>query len=70
MTVSILIPVYNTKLEYLKQCLVSIKNQDFKKTLEVVVVNDGSNLQTRIELTKLIAEMNTKKKISNLYYIT
>ena len=62
MTVSILLPVYNTKLEYLKQCLVSIKNQDFKKTLEVVVVNDGSNLQTRIELTKLIAEMNTKKK--------
>lgn len=41
MTISIIIPVYNASL-YLKECLDSIVNQDFKEEFEVVLVNDGS----------------------------
>ena len=37
---SIIVPVYNTEV-YLKQCLLSLKNQSFAD-FEVIVVNDGS----------------------------
>lgn len=39
--ISIIIPVYNVKIEFLEQCVISIKEQTFKD-LEVLVINDGS----------------------------
>ena len=39
--ISIIIPVYNTKLQYLNECLYSTLHQDFND-YEVIVVDDGS----------------------------
>lgn len=41
--ISIVIPVYNTKYEYLEKCLNSIIQQTYQN-IEVVVVNDGSTI--------------------------
>lgn len=38
--ISIIVPVYNT-MEYLKECLDSLKNQSYEN-LEIIMVNDGS----------------------------
>lgn len=43
--ISILIPIYNTPVEYIKECFDSIDNQTFKD-YEVIIVNDGSNNET------------------------
>ena len=39
--VSVLLPVYNTKEEYLRACIESILNQTFTN-FELVILNDGS----------------------------
>lgn len=39
---SIIIPVYNTPIKYLKECLESIKNAKIKYSYEIIIVNDGS----------------------------
>lgn len=39
--VSVIVPVYNVEL-YLKECIDSLLNQDFKGKYEVICVNDGS----------------------------
>lgn len=41
--ISVIVPVYNTKIEYLGECLDSIKNSSFQN-LEVIVVDDGSEI--------------------------
>lgn len=40
--ISILIPIYNTNIDYIRACFDSIDNQTFKN-YEVVVVDDGSS---------------------------
>lgn len=55
MSISILIPIYNTPIEYIKECFESIDiqtNQDF----EVVVVNDGSNEEITSYLNSITNE--------------
>jgi len=42
MFLSIIIPVYNTKPQFIKECLESIESIKIPETYEVVVVNDGS----------------------------
>lgn len=42
MCVSICLPFYNTKYEYMKECLLSIHHQTFKNLIEIIIVNDGS----------------------------
>lgn len=41
MRISVIVPVYNTKHEYLRACLQSLVSQDFED-FEVITVNDGS----------------------------
>jgi len=41
MDISVIVPVYNVEM-YLKDCLDSILNQDFKGSYEIICVNDGS----------------------------
>ena len=43
---SIVIPVYNTSKEYLEDCFNSVERQTYKN-YEVVVVDDGSNIETK-----------------------
>ncbi|MFZ1706734.1 MAG: glycosyltransferase family 2 protein [Candidatus Nanogingivalis sp.] len=43
--VSIIVPVYNTKKEYMEKCFNSIFSQDYKN-IEVIIVDDGSNIDT------------------------
>ncbi len=57
--ISILIPIHNTPIEYIKECFESIDNQSFKN-YEVVVVDDGSNEETKEYLKSI---QNPKYKI-------
>ncbi len=41
MDISIIVPVYNAS-KYLRECLDSLVNQDFKGDYEIILVNDGS----------------------------
>lgn len=43
--VSIVVPVYNTKKEYLDECIYSALNQDYKN-IEVLIIDDGSKEDT------------------------
>ena len=36
--------IYNEQIVYFKECIESIINQDFKYIMEIVIVNDGSNM--------------------------
>lgn len=61
--VSIVLPIYNIKKEYLKKCILSLKNQTYSK-IEIVMVNDGSKNgieKTCEELAK------TDKRIKYIY---
>ena len=53
---SIVIPVYNTKLQYLDECLYSVTHQDFGD-YEVIVVDDGSGQ----EVSKLLDDYKSSK---------
>lgn len=48
-TVSIIIPVYNTPHEYLEACFSSVRTQNYP-SIEVVVVDDGSCVETALWL--------------------
>ena len=53
--ISILIPVYNTPIQYIKDCVDSIESQTFKE-YEVIIVNDGSNENVSNFLKTLVKE--------------
>ena len=52
--VSIIIPVYNTKAEFIKECIESIV--DIKYPHEIIVVDDGSYEKDTLELLEEIKE--------------
>lgn len=39
--VSIIVPVYNTNIEYFRQCIKSLVTQTYEN-IEIVIVDDGS----------------------------
>ena len=43
---SIIIPVYNTQIPFLKDCFRSVKNQTYNN-YEVIIIDDGSNEETK-----------------------
>lgn len=61
--VSILVPSYNTKIKFIKECLDSIKNQIGNINIEIVWVDDGS---TKENSEQLIQELNETEQ-NNLY---
>ena len=48
---SIIVPVYNAPRSYLDRCINSITDQTFE-ALEIIIVNDGSNVFGRIESSR------------------
>lgn len=42
MTLTIIIPVYNTPINFIQDCLESIKNSSIRYPYEIIMVNDGS----------------------------
>lgn len=67
MCVSILLPFYNTKIEYIKECLLSIKNQTIIEKLEIIIVNDGSEKTITKQITEFIKKCNTTNRIFKIY---
>jgi len=53
--ISIVIPVYNTPIEFIEECVDSINSQTFKD-YEVILVNDGSNEEVSQFLRTLVKE--------------
>ena len=57
--VSIVVPVYNTNIEYFRQCIKSLVLQTYEN-IEIVIVDDGSkdeNVSTEI-LSKICSALN------------
>ncbi len=54
MFLSIIIPVYNTKPQFIKECLDSIDSIKIPETYEVVVVNDGSKNEETLHYLKTL----------------
>lgn len=52
MLVSIIVPVFNTKIEVLRHCLDSIFSQTYEE-IEIVLVDDGSNLDYADDIDRL-----------------
>lgn len=62
MTISIIIPVYNTEI-YLKDCLESLINQTYKD-LEIICVNDGSK-DNSLQILEEYSKKDSRVKIIN-----
>ena len=60
--VSIIIPVYNAE-KYIKNCIMSTLNQDYKN-LEILVVNDGSK-DNSYEICQELARQDNRIKVFN-----
>lgn len=60
--ISILIPIHNTPIKFIKECFLSIDKQTYQE-FEVIIVNDGSNKKTTNYLNKI------KKENWNVYHI-
>ena len=58
---SIVIPVYNTPIEYLDKCLDSLTNQTYHN-IEIIIVDDGSNDETS-EACNKYSEKDSRVKI-------
>jgi mannosyltransferase OCH1-like enzyme len=67
--ISILVSSYNTKANYLKECLESIKNQTGNFKMEIIWINDGSNELNSKILKKLLDNFEkTTRFIRVCYY--
>ena len=55
--ISVIIPIYNSS-RYIKKCLESLNNQDFKYSFEIIIIDDASS-DNSIEIIK-------KKKLKNV----
>lgn len=59
--VSVIVPVFNTKPEYIRECLDSLLNQTYSKDkYEIIVVDDGS---TNIDTKRVLQEYGNKVRL-------
>ncbi|MDY3317955.1 glycosyltransferase [Riemerella anatipestifer] len=57
--ISIIIPVYNTPVKYLQECLESIRKANINCKYEVLIINDGSTDTEVISFLKKYSEEST-----------
>lgn len=57
--ITIIIPIYNTKKDYLKRCIESTIEQT-NKNIEILLINDGSNEETRIVCEQYLSDTRVK----------
>jgi glycosyltransferase involved in cell wall biosynthesis len=67
--VSILIPSYNTKILFIKECLDSIKNQIGDINIEIVWVDDGSTQENSEQLITALNEIEQNNLYITVKYI-
>ena len=60
--VSVVVPIYKTKPEYLEKCLNSIIKQDFDD-IEIICVDDGSKKRDTKEILKKIENLDKRIKL-------
>lgn len=57
MKLSVILPVYNEKPEYIERAVLSLNNQSFKQ-IEIIVVNDGSRKTETIDFLSQLSQNN------------
>jgi hypothetical protein len=67
--VSMLIPSYNTKREYVRECLESIRCQNGAFCIELVWINDGSSDETTVELEQELVRFRRTSRFIKVKYI-
>lgn len=59
-SISIIVPIYNTNLEYVEDCLKSVVSQSYPhKRLEIIVYDEGSSKNYSNNLNKLLNNIET-----------
>ena len=61
--ISVLMPIYNTKICFLKQCIRSICSQTFEGNIQLVIINDGSNNEVKNYLEQIQSKNNITIKL-------
>ena len=67
--VSMLIPSYNTKREYVRECLESIRCQNGAFCIELVWINDGSSVEYTMELEQELTRFQNTSRFVKVKYI-
>lgn len=67
--VSMLIPSYNTKREYIRECLESIRSQNGAFQIELVWINDGSSTEATVELEQELVRFQRTSRFVKVKYI-
>jgi hypothetical protein len=66
--VSILVSSYNTKPQYVRECLESIKSQDTLFDIDLVWINDGSSDANTKELTQILHDFERTTRFITVNY--
>ena len=67
--VSMLVPSYNTKREYVRECLESIRAQNGAFQIELVWINDGSTIEETVELEQELVRFQRTTRYIKVKYI-
>lgn len=59
--ITVIVPVYNT-VEYIEKCVVSLVNQTYKN-IEIILIDDGSELATKEKCDKLAIKYKDNVKV-------
>ena len=66
--ISVIIPIYNIKKEYLDKCLNSVINQTYKN-LEIILVDDGSEEWCKKNYEKFLNDKRIKLIVQTKVYL-
>jgi len=61
--VSIIVPVYNTPIFYVRECLSSVSAQTLRKHVELIVFDDGSLFEYKKQLKQLLSDIGSEVSV-------